>query len=185
MSSPSNITPGKAGETRIHAFVALGSNLASSHGSPAATVLAAMEQISGWSEQPLMRSSLWSSAPVDCPPGSPSFINAVVALVPVDSESARSLLNKMLELERIFGRQATTVTNAPRCLDLDLICFGDQQVAEVDLILPHPRAHCREFVLAPLAEIAPNLRLPGQSRSVAELARLLNVGNPGVERMDP
>lgn len=185
MSSPSNTTPVDAGEWQGYAFLALGSNLASSHGSPAATVLTAMEVIAGWTRYPLLRSSLWSSIPVDCPPGSPAFVNAVVALLPADSESPRSLLNRMLGLERRFGRHRGPIANAPRCLDLDLLCFGDQRITEVDLILPHPRAHQRGFVLAPLAEIAPNLYLPGQIRSVAELAESLGRQHQGIQRIDP
>jgi len=184
MSSPSSITPDQPREARIHAYLALGSNLASSHGSPAATVLAAMDEIACWSEQPLICSSLWSSTPVDCPPGSPSFVNAVVAMVPKVTESPRSLLSKMLELERLFGRQPAAVVNAPRSLDLDLICYGNQQLAEADLTLPHPRAHRRSFVLIPMAEIAPNLYLPGQSQTVAELARLLDGRKPGIKKID-
>ena len=184
MSSPSSTTADQAGDFRAHAFIALGANMPSVLGTPAATVLAAMDEIANWSDQPLLRSSLWSSEPVDCPPDSPRFINAAVGMVPRNSESPRSLLTKLLELERRFGRESVPLVNAPRCLDLDLICYGDQLVNETDLVVPHPRAHRRAFVLLPLAEITPNLRLPGQSRSVSTLAQILAGNDPTVEKID-
>ena len=183
MSSPSNTTPDQPGNHPVNAYIALGANLPSKLGSPAKTVLAAMDEIACWSEQPLLRSSLWSSAPVGCPPGSPQFVNAVVRMVPEGSESPRSLLTRMLELEKRYGRESAAEVNAPRCLDLDLISYGDQQLSEPDLIVPHPRAHCRSFVLLPLAEIAPHLLLAGQSCSVAALAQMLENSNPGIKKI--
>ena len=185
MSSQSSTTAEQSGNFNTCAYLALGSNLASNYGAPAATVLAAMDEIACWSDHPVKRSSLWSSRPVDCPPGSPPFVNAALALITEASETPRSLLTRMLELERIFGRKQALEVNAPRCLDLDLICFGDQKLSEVDLILPHPRAHRRSFVLTPLAEIAPDLRIPGQPHSVAELARLVGDIGSGIEKIEP
>jgi 2-amino-4-hydroxy-6-hydroxymethyldihydropteridine diphosphokinase len=177
MNSPSITTPDRPVKAEAQAFLALGSNLSSAFGSPAETVVTAMDEIASWSDQPLLRSSLWSSAPVDCPPGSPDFINAVVAMVPGVAETPRTLLTRMLELEQRLGRKRGAVVNAPRSLDADLICFGGLKIDEAELILPHPRAHCRSFVLLPLAEIAPDLCLPGQSRRVSELAlELLDSG---------
>ncbi len=75
----------------------------------------------------------------------------------------------MLETE--FGRRRRGVPNEPRPLDLDLIAFGPRAVNLPGLALPHPRAHLRRFVLQPLAEIAPELVLPGQIRGVVELLR--------------
>ncbi|MBT8146985.1 MAG: 2-amino-4-hydroxy-6-hydroxymethyldihydropteridine diphosphokinase [Gammaproteobacteria bacterium] len=185
MRSQSSTTAERSGSYNSCAYLALGSNLASNHGSPAATVLAAMDEITSWSDHPIRRSSLWSSSPVDCPPGSPPFVNAALAMIPEVSETPRSLLTRMLKLERVFGRRQALEVNAPRCLDLDLICFGDQQLAEDDLIVPHPRAHRRSFVLTPLAEIAPDLRIPGQLLCVAELARMVGGSDPGIEKIEP
>ena len=72
-------------------------------------------------------------------------------------------------MEKEFGREPKQVLNEPRLLDLDLIAFGAETRNSPDLILPHPRAHRRRFVLQPLAEIAPDFILPGQSKTVSQL----------------
>lgn len=147
------------------AFIALGSNL----GDARKNVLQAIERLQSFSEQPLQKSSLWKTTPVDCPPGSADFVNAVVALVPRADETPESLLTKLQTLENEFGRPPKKVLNEPRPLDLDLIAFGNAQQNSPELTLPHPRAHQRRFVLQPLAEIAPDLILPGHIKTVARL----------------
>ena len=129
----------------------------------------ATEQLQKFSDQPLAKSRLYQTTPVDCPPGSPSFVNAVVGLVPRASETPETLLRKLQLLEKESGREPKNVPNEPRPLDLDLIAFGNEIRATPELSLPHPRAHLRRFVLEPLAEIAPDLRLPGQGKSVRAL----------------
>jgi 2-amino-4-hydroxy-6-hydroxymethyldihydropteridine diphosphokinase len=129
----------------------------------------ATEQLQKFSDQPLAKSRLYQTTPVDCPPGSPSFVNAVVGLVPRASETPETLLRKLQLLEKESGRKPKNVPNEPRPLDLDLIAFGNEIRATPELSLPHPRAHLRRFVLEPLAEIAPDLRLPGQGKSVRAL----------------
>jgi 2-amino-4-hydroxy-6-hydroxymethyldihydropteridine diphosphokinase len=128
-----------------------------------------MDRLQTLSRSPLRRSSLWRSTPVDCPPGSPLFVNAAVALEPLAGETPESLLAKLQALEREFGRQPKRVMNEPRPLDLDLIAFGVEVRSTPELTLPHPRAHQRRFVLEPLAEIAPEFVLPGQTRPVRAL----------------
>ncbi len=135
-----------------------------------------MAELAGLSEQPLLRSSLWQTAPVDCPPGSSPFVNAVVGLVPREGETPESLLARLREQEKEFGRGPKRVLNEPRPLDLDLIAFADETRATKELTLPHPRAHQRRFVLQPLSEIAPDLVLPGQTKTVAQLLRALPPG---------
>ena len=148
------------------ACVALGSNL----GDSLRLLEAAFVRLQEFSAGPIRRSSLWRSPPVDCPPGSPDFLNAVAALLPLPGETPESLLARLQALETGFGRAPKTVLNEPRPLDLDLITFGNELRSTPRLTLPHPRAHLRRFVLEPLAEIAPLLILPGQTRTVAQLA---------------
>ena len=163
-----------------NAFVALGSNL----GNSKELILQAMQRLQNFSDQPIGRSSLWQTTPVDCPPGSPLFVNATIALIPHSDETPESLLVKLQQLEKEFGRQTKKVLNEPRPLDLDLIAFKDEIRSTSTLTLPHPRAHQRQFVLAPLNEIAPDLILPGQRSSVTTLLselhsdeRLLKLGD--------
>jgi 2-amino-4-hydroxy-6-hydroxymethyldihydropteridine diphosphokinase len=151
------------------AYIALGSNL----GDPRDTVLRAMDRLQELSAQPLAKSSLLETSPVDCPPGSPNFVNAVVGLVPRPEETPESLLRKLQTLEKEFGRTPKKVLNESRPLDLDLLAFGSETRSLPELILPHPRAHLRQFVLQPLAEIAPALVLPGQAKTVSDLLRQL------------
>ncbi len=146
-------------------ILALGSNL----GDPRRNVRQAMERLQQLSDVPLLKSSLWHSSPVDCPPGSPMFVNAVVGLVPRGCETPESLFPKLQQIEKDLGRQPKKIRNEPRALDLDLVAFGDEVRAAGNLTLPHPRAPRRRFVLQPLSEIAPDLILPGQTKTVRRL----------------
>jgi 2-amino-4-hydroxy-6-hydroxymethyldihydropteridine diphosphokinase len=132
-----------------------------------------MDRLENFSQAPLLRSSLWQTSPVDCPPGSLPFVNAVVGLVPHAAETPESLLAKLQSLEIEFGRPPKRVLNEPRPLDLDLIAFAGETRAAARLTLPHPRAVERRFVLQPLNEIAPGLVLPGQTKTVAQLLACL------------
>jgi len=147
------------------AFIALGSNLGDSR----QIMIEVMAELHRLSDLPILRSSLWQTSPVDCPPGSPKFVNAVVGLVPRANETPESMLAQLQELQRVFGRRPKKILNEPRPLDLDLIAFGDEKRNTADLVLPHPRAHERRFVLQPLKEIAPDLVLPGQGKTVSQL----------------
>jgi 2-amino-4-hydroxy-6-hydroxymethyldihydropteridine diphosphokinase len=146
-------------------FVALGSNLGDSQ----KIIFDAMVRLQMFSSAPVLKSSLWQTSPVNCPPDSPPFVNAVAGLIPKENETPESLLKKLRELEIKFGRAPKAVLNEPRPLDLDLIVFGNEIRSSSELILPHPRAHLRRFVLQPLGEIAPELILPGQGKTVSEL----------------
>jgi 2-amino-4-hydroxy-6-hydroxymethyldihydropteridine diphosphokinase len=146
-------------------FVALGSNLGDSR----KIILDALARLQNLSDRPMLKSSLWQTSPVNCPPDSPPFINAVVGLPPRTGETPESLLKKLRELEKEFGHRSRKVLNEPRPLDLDLIVFGPETRDTPELVLPHPRAHLRRFVLQPLGEIAPDLVLPGQGKTVAQL----------------
>jgi 2-amino-4-hydroxy-6-hydroxymethyldihydropteridine diphosphokinase len=147
-------------------FIALGSNLGDSR----RVFAQAIARLQEFSDAPLRQSSFIETAPVDCPPGSPNFLNAVVGFVPRVGETPETLHTKLQSLEKEFGRAPKKVLNEPRPLDLDLIAFGHAIRNTQQLTLPHPRAHLRNFVLQPLAEIAPDFVLPGQTQTVAKLA---------------
>ncbi len=151
------------------AIIALGSN----QGDSPALFRSALDRMQQLAAGPLRFSGFWATTPVDCPPGSPPFLNAVAVFPPRPETTPASLLRQLQALEREFGRRPKLVLNEPRPLDLDLIVFGDQQSGTPELILPHPRAHERRFVLQPLAELLPDLRLPGQTATVAELLAML------------
>lgn len=138
----------------VRAFVALGSNL----GEPRRAVEAALRDLASLPDCRLAaHSALYRTAPVGVG-AQPDFINAVAAL---DTTLAPlALLEALLALEARHGRTRHTPL-AARTLDLDLLLHGEAVSNTPALQLPHPRMHLRAFVLAPLAEIAPELILPG------------------------
>jgi 2-amino-4-hydroxy-6-hydroxymethyldihydropteridine diphosphokinase len=145
-------------------YVALGANL----GDPIATVMAAIAALRELPETAFVAaSSLYRTAPVGLK-HQPDFINAVVELNAV--VPAPTLLDMLFAIEARFGRQRS-VRNAPRSLDLDLLLYGEERRADPVLSLPHPRMHERAFVLAPLAELAPGLTIPGHGPVPELLAR--------------
>lgn len=108
----------------------------------------------------LASSPVYASDPVDCAPGSPEFLNAVVILA--SDLDVRSFFNAMRQIEARLGRERGTDRHAARSIDIDLICWGARIIDEPDLQIPHPRAHIRRFVCQPLADVRPSLVLPGQ-----------------------
>ncbi len=118
------------------------------------------------------RSSWWRSAAWP-DPTRPEYLNGV-ALVEADT-APRLLLEQLMELERAFGRRRDQV-NADRTLDLDLIACGRNRLDEPGLVLPHPRAAERRFVMGPLAEIAPTWRHPVSGATAETLAVQASVG---------
>ena len=166
-------------ETGIQAVVALGSNLGDSRG----ILVSGLDVLDSVSVEPVRRSSLWASAPVDCPPDSPDFVNAVAVLTLDTSWDSKRFLSWLKEQEIVFGRHEKKVMNEPRPLDLDLILFGDEVCGNDVLTLPHPRAHLRSFVMLPLEELAPDLQFPGEAKTVSELAAGFR-GLDGIHRLD-
>ena len=158
---------------RTISHVGIGANL----GDAPATVEAAIDRLAALPGTRLVaRSSLWRSAPIDS--SGPDYVNAVAA---IDTAlDARALLGALLAIERDFGRERP-YRNAPRTLDLDLLLHGDAIIDEPGLIVPHPRMHARAFVLAPLAEIAPDLSIP-QRGTVADW--LHRHADQPIERID-
>ncbi len=146
----------------LAAFVGLGANL----GEPEAQVRRAIAALGRLPRTRLVAaSSLYRSAPVGVGE-QPDFTNAVAKLE--TTLTARELLDELLAMEARFGRERPS-PGAPRTLDLDLLLYGDQAIAEPGLTVPHPRMHERAFVLAPLAEIAADAAIPGKGRAGALL----------------
>jgi 2-amino-4-hydroxy-6-hydroxymethyldihydropteridine diphosphokinase len=143
------LTPG-------HAFVALGANLPSDLGRPEETLRTAMAALIALSQQLPVISSIYQSEPKDCPPGSPLYANAVVAILPRPGEDPLTLLHKLQQIEYKYGRARKGIVNEARTLDLDLLTFAEVEMHTPALTLPHPRAHERRFVLQPWLEIAGN-----------------------------
>jgi 2-amino-4-hydroxy-6-hydroxymethyldihydropteridine diphosphokinase len=155
------------------AFIALGSNLSD----PAAQVKSGFAALAVLpASRVIANSSLYRSAPVGYA-DQPDFINAVTVIE--TTLAPRALLEALFAIERRHDR-VRKFPNAPRTLDLDLLLYGDLQLREHGLTIPHPRMHERAFVLRPLAEIAPRCAIPGRG-AVAELLRTIDVA--GVTRI--
>ncbi len=155
------------------AWVGIGANL----GDARANVLDAIERLSRLPGAALRQTSpLYRTAPIDS--SGDDYVNAVAAL---DTDlDAHALLRALFAIEQAHGRERP-YRNAPRTLDLDLLLYGDQVIDDAPtLIVPHPRMHERAFVLAPLADVAPDLVIPGRG---AVRALLADAGDQGVARL--
>ena len=149
-------------------LVGLGSN----RGASIDIVRRALDELEAMTGVGFRASSLWRTSPVDCPPGSDDFINAV-ALLMVNLQTPEELLGDLKAMERRYGRDQTPIKNAPRELDLDLLLFADEIRRSDSLTLPHPRACERRFVMVPAAEVAPDWEWPGTGQTISELAEAL------------
>lgn len=116
-------------------------------------------------------SGFWVTAPEDCVPGTPDFVNA--AVIGSWRGSAPELRALCKEIELRAGRPAAHSSREARVVDLDLLLFGNQEIHLPELTVPHPRLRQRRFALAPLAELAPDWRLPPDGITVAEALRSL------------
>ena len=155
----------------MKAGVALGSNL----GNRALHLRRGLAFLMGLSSTGYcVQSSILETEPVDCPEGSGAFLNAAAEIE--YAGTPRQLFDQLKAFERSEGRASSPVPNAPRPLDLDLLYFGDMVLDEGDprLVVPHPRMAQRRFVLVPLSEIAPDLVVPGQTKTVAQLLEALS-----------
>lgn len=151
------------------AFVALGSNLED----PIAQVRAGLRELAALPGTRLVAaSSLYRNPPAGYR-DQPDFVNAVAQ---IETHLApRELLNALLEIERRHGR-ARDFPNAPRTLDLDILIYGEREILETGLTIPHPRMLERAFVLVPLAEIAPAAVVPGAGDVSRLVARVDTTG---------
>lgn len=120
---------------------------------------------------PFLCSRIYETEPLDCPPGSPMFLNAAIemrcTLPPLD------LLQRLQQIEQILGRPSSHAHHAPRTIDLDILYYDNLHFTLPELTLPHPRIHERPFVLCPLGDIRPDLILPGWDKTIAELVSTL------------
>ena len=123
-----------------------------------------------------LQASTYQTEPLLCPPGSPLFYNSVVEIA--FDGNPFELLELTRSIENQLGRAGSPERNAPRVIDVDLLYFGDARIDTESLVLPHPRLGGRRFVLQPLAEIRPDLILPGQTRNLAALLDRLESGEP-------
>ena len=158
------------------AYIGLGGNLASWAGAPEATLAAAARRLESLGRV-ARRSSLYSTAPVGFA-AQPRFVNAVVELE--TALEPRELLDGLLAIEQDFGRdRAAGFANGPRTLDLDILLFGELEIREPELEIPHPRLAERAFMLVPLNEIAAGVLVRGCGASVGELLCRLVKGSEG------
>jgi 2-amino-4-hydroxy-6-hydroxymethyldihydropteridine diphosphokinase len=152
--------------------VALGGNLAGDYASSEALLEAALARFPQAGLPVVARSGWWRSAAWPDPTG-PEYRNGVAV---VEAHAGpQAVLQALLTIERAFGR-TRNAQNAPRTLDLDLIAYGRRVIDEPGLVIPHPRAHERRFVMGPLAEIAPAWRHPVSGRRAVDLAQAATVG---------
>ena len=145
--------------------IALGSNL----GDRLAQLAAARERIAAIPgvSGPMISSRIYETEPVQSEPGAGAFLNAVLE-VEYDGD-ATTLAKHLQAIEAQLGRPPERPRNASRVIDLDVLYVGDLVLDREELTIPHPRLHLRRFVLAPLAELRPDLTLPLHTRSVREL----------------
>jgi 2-amino-4-hydroxy-6-hydroxymethyldihydropteridine diphosphokinase len=144
----------------IEAYIAMGSNL----GDRCANIQGGLDAINGLESTTLLRcSTIIETEPIG--PGEQSQYLNGVCLIETDLEP-RMLLESLLEIEALFGRdRASEQRWGARTLDLDVLIFGDREIDEPGLTIPHPRLHQRLFVLEPLCELAPRLMIPGYEKT--------------------
>ncbi len=153
--------------------LALGTNL----GNRIANLRSAIKGILSFCDDKfILTSSVFETAPVDCPPGSESFYNAVIQVY--CSLEPEEVLEKCQALEKRLGRPEERELHAPRVIDIDILYYGDLKLSLPGFALPHPRISERRFVLHPLCEIRPGLILPGGKKSIEEILADLKSNEP-------
>lgn len=151
----------------MNGYVGLGSDL----GDRRAALREALRRMAAGGMRPEALSSVWETEPVDVE-GSEGFLNMVVAIRVPSGTDPESVLNGLLAIETAMGRTRGDVPRS-RVVDLDLLVLGEEMVRTKRLTLPHPRMWERRFVLAPLEEIAPDLRDPESGLTVRDILRRL------------
>jgi 2-amino-4-hydroxy-6-hydroxymethyldihydropteridine diphosphokinase len=161
------------------AYIGLGGNLEQ----PERAIERALAELTAIAKTQLAAcSSLYRTAPLEVPDAQPDYVNAVALL---HTELApHALLRALQAIEARHGTRAA-YRNAPRVLDLDLLLYDALTIDTPRLTLPHPRAHERAFVLAPLIEIAPHIAIPGYGHAQALLASIAAAPEQRIERLRP
>lgn len=118
------------------------------------------------------QSAIYRTEPLNCPPNSSDFYNAVIEIG--YGGKPQDLLKATQQIERTLGRHTSALRNAPRPIDLDILYYGQTEIDEEILTIPHPRLTVRRFVLRPLADINSRLTLPGDIITVGEHLRKLD-----------
>ena len=132
---------------------------------------AAVMQIAGV-EGPVLSSRIYETEPVGTGEDAGAFLNAVIEVH--YAGHPMTLLDHLQEIEAEHGRPSKRPRNAPRPLDLDILYVGNLTLTNDEIVIPHPRMHLRRFVLAPLNDIRPELVLPGQHETIADLLSSLS-----------
>jgi 2-amino-4-hydroxy-6-hydroxymethyldihydropteridine diphosphokinase len=153
-------------------IVALGSNLKGSYRSVQSLLEAALKAMNSEGLEVARRSSWWRSAAWP-DPTEPAYLNGVVIVE--TALGPGELLSVLRRIEASFGR-TREARNAPRTLDLDLIAYGRRVIDAPGLVVPHPRAAERRFVMGPLAELAPTWRHPVLKLSAQALVETAKIG---------
>lgn len=159
------------------AYIGLGSNL----DDPVAQIdkaFAALDTLKD--SQLLLRSPKYGSAPLG-PQDQPDYVNAVAGIL--TTLSPEELLAQLQAIEKQQGRVRSGERWGARTLDLDLLVYGSEVIDSPNLQVPHPRIAERNFVLLPLNDIAPELRIPGYA-TVARLAAAISFREPRIARLD-
>jgi 2-amino-4-hydroxy-6-hydroxymethyldihydropteridine diphosphokinase len=168
LCSPGLLTPAAVNArdyNKMRTAVALGSNL----GDRIENLRAARRQIIELDrvQPPVLSSGIYETEPVDCEPGALKFLNAVVEFG-YEGDPVQ-LFEQLVRIEESLGRKRDHPKNISRTIDIDLLYYGDRQIDNERLQLPHPRMHLRKFVLQPLVDIRSELIVPGQTKAICQL----------------
>jgi 2-amino-4-hydroxy-6-hydroxymethyldihydropteridine diphosphokinase len=154
----------------VRAGIALGSNLGDrlTHLRQARSLVLALPGVSA----PVVESRIYETEPVQSGPNAGAYLNAVIELEYAGQPV--TLLDGLQQIESEMGRPSKRPRNAPRKIDLDILYAGNLVLSNAEVVIPHPRLHLRRFVLTPLADIRPDLTLPGRQDTVAGLLAALD-----------
>jgi 2-amino-4-hydroxy-6-hydroxymethyldihydropteridine diphosphokinase len=149
----------------MRAGIALGSNLGDrlDHLRTARNLALQLPGVSG----PVIDSRVYETEPVGSGPEAAAYLNAIIEVEYTGQPI--TLLDGLQGIEATLGRPSKRPRNAPRTIDLDILYAGNLVLSNEEVVIPHPRLHLRRFVLTPLADIRPDLVLPGQQQTIASL----------------